>query len=169
MSAHEYQFFTRWRFRGTAQEVSDILEDVESLPRWWPSVYLDVKVLDPGREGGLGRRVELHTRGRLPYTLRWAFRVVERRPPEGFVLEADGDFVGRGEWVLHQDGDEVDVSYDWRIRADKPLLRRLSFLLKPLFSWNHRWAMKQGESSLRAELARRRHAPATAGASGSTH
>ena len=169
MASNEYQFLTRWRLRGTAQEVSDILEDVESLPRWWPSVYLDVKVLDPGHDGGLDRRVELHTRGLLPYTLRWGFRVVERRPPQGFVLEADGDFVGRGEWTLHQDGDEVDISYDWRIRADKPLLRKLSFLLKPLFSWNHHWAMARGEESLRAELLRRRHVPVTAGSSGSTH
>ena len=157
VGANEYQFVTRWRVRGTAREVSDILEDVESLPRWWPSVYLDVKVLDPGRgERHLGRRVELHTRGRLPYTLRWSFRTVESRPPEGFVLEADGDLVGRGEWILRQDGDEVEVTYDWRIRADKPLLRALSFALRPLFAWNHRWAMARGEECLRAELVRRR-------------
>ena len=161
MGANEYRFLTRWRVQGTAREVSDILEDVRSLPRWWPSVYLDVQVLDEGRsEDHVGRRVELHTRGWLPYTLRWGFRVVESRPPHGFVLEAQGDFVGRGEWVLRQDGEEVDVSYDWRIRADKPLLRRLSFLLKPLFTWNHRWAMARGEESLRAELVRRRNAAA---------
>ncbi|HVE87355.1 MAG TPA: SRPBCC family protein [Myxococcales bacterium] len=169
MGANEYEFITRWRVRGTAQEVSDILEDAESLPRWWPSVYLDVKVLNPERGSGVGRRVELHTRGWLPYTLRWSFRIVESRPPEGFVLEADGDFVGRGEWTLRQDGEQVDVIYDWRIRADKPLLRWLSFALKPLFAWNHRWAMARGEESLRAELVRRRNAAAvTAGASGST-
>ena len=42
-----------------------------------------------------------------------------------------------------------------RIRAEKPLLRYLSFLLKPVFSANHRWAMARGEESLRAELGRR--------------
>ena len=46
--------------------------------------------------------------------------------------------------------------YDWKIRADKPLLRRLSFALKPIFSANHHWAMRKGEESLRLELARRR-------------
>ena len=45
------------------------------------------------------------------------------------------------------------MTYDWKIRADKPLLRYLSFLLKPIFSANHRWAMAQGEKALRAELA----------------
>ena len=57
----------------------------------------------------------------------------------------------------------MDVTYDWRLRAEKPLLRSLSFLLKPLFEANHRWAMAQGEESLRLELARRR-ATTTAGA-----
>jgi hypothetical protein len=50
----------------------------------------------------------------------------------------------------------VDITYDWRIQAEKPLLRNLSFLLRPAFEANHRWAMAQGEESLRLELARRR-------------
>src|SRR5207249_4543352 len=54
------------------------------------------------------------------------------------------------------DGSVVDITYDWRLRAEKPLLRNLSFLLKPLFEANHRWAMAQGEESLKLELARRR-------------
>lgn len=52
----------------------------------------------------------------------------------------------------------MNIVYDWRIRAAKPLLRYLSFLLKPVFSVNHRWAMARGEESLKAELARRKGA-----------
>ena len=37
------------------------------------------------------------------------------------------------------------------LSADKALLRYLSFLLKPVFAMNHRWAMAQGEKSLRVE------------------
>src|SRR5207237_10618018 len=92
----------------------------------------------------------------LPYTLRWEFEVVESRYPHGFSLVASGDFEGRGVWTFDQDGSFVDIVYDWRISAEKPLLRSLSFLLKPLFEANHRWAMAQGEESLRLELARRR-------------
>lgn len=44
----------------------------------------------------------------------------------------------------------------WRVSAAKPLLRYLSFLLKPVFAANHRWAMKKGEESLRIEIARRK-------------
>ena len=46
------------------------------------------------------------------------------------------------------------ISYDWRVSATKPLLCRLSWLLKPVFSANHRWAMARGEESLRLELRR---------------
>jgi len=34
-------------------------------------------------------------------------------------------------------------------------LRYLSFLLKPAFSANHRWAMERGRESLELEIARR--------------
>ena len=41
----------------------------------------------------------------------------------GFAVAAVGDFVGDGRWTFTQHGPEVAVVYDWRIRADKPLLQ----------------------------------------------
>lgn len=155
MAQHDYVFLTRWRVRGSEYEVSDILGDAEDLVRWWPSVYLDVKTVQPGDENDIGKVVSLYTKGWLPYTLRWSFRVVESLRPHGFTIEAMGDFVGRGVWSFMQVGEWVDITYDWRIRADKPLLRILSPLMKPIFKANHQWAMAQGEESLRLELARR--------------
>jgi hypothetical protein len=102
----------------------------------------------------VGKRVSLYTKGWLPYTLRWQFRVTESSP-SGFTLVAEGDFVGRGIWTFVQEGEWVAIMYDWKIEATKPLLRRLSFLLKPIFSMNHEWAMRQGETSLALELRRR--------------
>ncbi len=155
MAVNDYHFVTRWTVPGTAQEVSDILGDAPGLARWWPSVYLDVRVVEPGDARGVGRRVALWTKGWLPYTLRWHFRVVDVRTPHGFTIAAEGDFVGRGEWTFTQRGDDVDIVYDWRIRAEKPLLRALTPFLRPLFAFNHRWAMARGLDSLRLELARR--------------
>jgi hypothetical protein len=96
------------------------------------------------------------TKGWLPYTLRWDFEVIETRYPNGLTIAATGDFVGRGVWTFVQDGPEVALTFDWRIRATKPLLRTLSPLLRPVFEANHRWAMRQGERSLALELRRRR-------------
>ena len=155
MSANEYHFVTGWRVESTVEEVSNVLGEPAELPRWWPSVYLAAREIEHGSENGIGRVVELHTKGRLPYTLHWFFRVTESRRPFGFSLQAWGDFDGTGIWTFAQEGRFVNITYDWRIRAEKPLLRYLSFLLKPVFSANHRWAMARGEESLRAELGRR--------------
>jgi hypothetical protein len=153
---NEYHFISNWRIEGTCGEVADVLGDPLALARWWPSVYLDVWEVRPPDQDGLGRRVKLHTKGWLPYILRWQFEVVESRYPHGFALIATGDFDGTGVWTFEQDGAFVNMTYDWRLRAEKPLLRNLSFLMKPLFEANHRWAMERGEESLTLELARRR-------------
>jgi len=154
VATNDYHFITTWRVRSTIKEVSEIIGNPRELARWWPSVYLDVKVLKEGDENGLGRVVSLYTKGWLPYTLRWDFRVTEVRP-NGFTLVAWGDFDGRGIWIFDQDGEWVDVTYDWKIKAEKPLLRYFSFVMKPIFSANHRWAMANGEESLKLEIARR--------------
>ena len=161
MGSADYDFRTMWRVAGTPEEVGEVLGDATGFPRWWPSVYLDVKVLEPGDERGVGKVVSLYTKGWLPYTLRWQFRVTESRYPYGYTLEAWGDFEGRGVWTLEQAGPIVNITYDWRITANKPLLRSLSSLsslLRPIFSANHHWAMGRGEESLKLELARRRAA-----------
>lgn len=156
MARNDYHFITRWRVESTLEEISTIIGNADDLPRWWPAVYLEVRELAPGGPDGVGKVIDLFTKGWLPYTLRWQFRVTESRAPFGFTLEAQGDFVGRGVWSFAQHGAFVDITYDWKITAEKPLLRRLSFLLKPIFAANHRWAMRTGEESLALELRRRR-------------
>jgi len=158
MATNEYHYITRWHIQGTVEEVAEVLSQATELPRWWPSVYLDIQELEAGDQNGVGRVINLYTKGWLPYTLGWSFRVTESRHPYGFTLEAWGDFVGRGIWTLQQDGEWVNVTYDWKISAEKPLLRYLSFLLKPIFGANHQWAMRMGEESLKLELMRRRAA-----------
>jgi len=166
MAPNAYAFVTTWHVPATPDEIATVLADAEGLARWWPSVYLKVAVLEPGDARGVGKVVDLHTKGWLPYTLKWRFRVTESDPPMGFALTADGDFVGRGIWTITPEVSGADgsprttVTYDWRISAEKAVLRRFSFVMKPIFSANHRWAMARGEESLRLELARRRAAAA---------
>ena len=156
MTRNDYHFVTRWRVPGSVEEVTAVFRRGADLPRWWPAVYLDAQERDPGDEQGLGYVTELWSKGWLPYTVRWRSTAVEVRHPHGFTIEATGDFVGRGDWTFVQDGAWVSMTYDWRIRADRPLLRHGSLLLRPLYACNHRWAMQRGEESLRLELARRR-------------
>jgi hypothetical protein len=158
MPSAPYRFVTEWDLVGTAREVADVLADPLELPRWWPSVYLAVAELHPGGEGGVGRRVLLLTKGWLPYTLSWSFKVVASRYPYGFTLEAEGDFEGGGVWSIEERGAWVHVTYEWQIEAKRPLLRLLSPVARPVFAANHRWAMRRGEESLKLEVTRRRAA-----------
>lgn len=134
-----------------------MLADPLDLKRWWPSVYLDVKELQPGDPTTrVGRVIDLYTKGWLPYTLRWNFTVTESARPSGFKLTAHGDFEGTGVWTIAPDGEDTVARYDWRISAEKPLLRYGSLVLRPIFGANHRWAMARGLESLDLELRRRR-------------
>jgi len=154
----DYRFLTIWRVAGTIDEVKAVLGDAQALPRWWPSVYLTVTTVAEAGPDGTGATVDLHTTGWLPYTLRWRLTITEPMTDSGFALSGAGDLNGTGRWTFVQDGPEVQISYDWRVSAGKPLLRRLGWLLKPAFAANHRWAMVRGEESLRLELRRRRSA-----------
>ncbi len=154
----KFRFVSRWHVLGTAEEVSGVLADAREFSRWWPSVYLDVEELEPGDQSGVGRRVRLHTKGWLPYTLDWEFSVTESRLPHGFAIESRGDLAGRGEWAFEQAGAWTLATYDWRVSAEKPLLRALSPLFASALAANHRLAMRMGETSLALELARRRAA-----------
>ncbi|MBX3066239.1 MAG: SRPBCC family protein [Anaerolineae bacterium] len=150
-----YHFITNWRVYGAMKDVIDIIGDAADLPRWWPAVYLEVKVLEPGDERGVGRVVDLYTKGWLPYTLRWQFKVSDTSETS-FRIQAMGDFAGYGIWTFEPDGEWTKIKYEWKIEADKPLLRDFSIIAKPAFALNHEWAMRKGEESLQLELARRR-------------
>ena len=174
--SNSYHFFTDWRVRGSAEEVFDIVAAAGEYPRWWPAVYLEVVETAAGDARGVGRCFELHTRGWLPYTLRWGSCATEVERPWKLAIRAGGDFEGRGEWRLAQDGEFVNLRFEWELRAEKPLLRDFSWLLRSVFAANHRWAMACGEESLRLELARRhaaneeerRRVPAPRGPSGTS-
>ena len=156
MPSGSYHFVTVWRVPGTIAEVKDVLGNVNTLPEWWPSVYLAVERLEDGGPDWVGSTSLLHTKGWLPYTLKWTIRLTEPITDEGFAIEAIGDLNGTGRWTFAQDGPEVLITYEWQVGASKPLLRRMAWLLKPAFKANHVWAMYRGEESLKLEMRRRR-------------
>ncbi len=155
MASNDYAFLTEWRIEAPRELIYDILSDGEDLPRWWPDVYLAATAERPANGAEIGTKIHLHTRGWLPYTLRWTAETVRVDRPTGFEIRATGDFDGRGVWTFEQEGPITHILFDWRLRAEKPILRYFSFLMKPIFSWNHKWAMARGYESLQREVARR--------------
>jgi hypothetical protein len=154
-ASNEFRIPTRWRVRGRIGDVADILSDPLSFPRWWGQVYLGVQRLSSGDADGIGQRIAVHSRGWLPYHLHWTGTLVAADLPHRWTIRAEGDLTGIGHWHLTQDGDDTDIRFDWSVAADRPILRALSPVLKPLFAWNHRWAMARGLEGLKRELASR--------------
>ena len=157
MPAQTYDFLSAWRFDGaTIEEVADILEDTASLPRWWPELFKTVTIVKPGAGHALGQVAECACKARLPYTLRFRYTVTQERYPHGSTIDASGDLVGRGVWRLNARAGGVDVEYSWQVSLEKPWLRLVSPVLRPLLAWNHEWSMAKGEAGLRREIIRRR-------------
>ena len=40
------------------------------------------------------------------------------------------------------------MQFDWRVHADKPILRLFTPVLRPLFRWNHAWAIARAQEGL---------------------
>jgi Polyketide cyclase / dehydrase and lipid transport len=154
-----YRFITRWRVAGRCEDVADILEDVDTIPQWWRSVYRSARVIERGGAHGIGRVVEVTTKGFLPYSLRWTYRVTQVDYPHTSSLVASGDLEGQGHWEFVQDGTYVNVTYEWAVRANHPLIRRFHRVLAPLFAANHNWTMNDGLRGLRKQLALRKPRP----------
>ena len=154
--ARKTSLISHWRVEAPIEEVAEILRDVERFPDWWGDVYLSVEILDDGGEDGIGRTAAVHTKGWLPYTLRWQGRVIEAQPPHRWVIEATGDLEGRGIWSLRQSGRFADITYQWQVFTRNTVLKLLAPVMRPVFAANHRWAMARGLEGLQSEIARRR-------------
>ncbi|MFY9580346.1 MAG: cupin domain-containing protein, partial [Gaiellaceae bacterium] len=72
------------------------------------------------------------------------------------LIEADvvGDLRGRGVWTLTPGERGTHVRFDWQVFADRPLLRYLTPVLRPLFRANHNWAIARAKEGLEPYCAR---------------
>jgi hypothetical protein len=154
MATNTYSFQAHWTAEGTCDDAFEALQDPLSYPQWWPAVWLKAEEISPGDGRGIGQTVRYITKGWLPYLIHWTATTVVKERPHRLKIEASGDFVGQGCWTFQQEGDIVKADYLWELHAEKLLLRYLSPIFKPLFAWNHRWAMKRGEESFRLEIKR---------------
>jgi uncharacterized protein YndB with AHSA1/START domain len=150
--AREYLFVDEWDVDAPPEAVFHALADATTYPEWWKPVYLDVETDGPPQ---LGRTSRQHFKGRLPYHLHTRSTITRYEPP-GFVgADVDGDLRGTGLWTLTARDGKTHVRFDWRVFADKPLLRALTPLLRPAFRWNHAWAIARAQEGL--EPFARRH------------
>lgn len=64
--------------------------------------------------------------------------------------------------MLEKTNGGTNVALDWRPRVAKSIVKSCTPVLRPLFSWNHDWAMKRGQEHILELFASRE--PVEAGA-----
>jgi hypothetical protein len=156
MTGHDDHMLTRWELEASPQEVYSLIADAPSYPSWWPSVFLEARVLEDGDDGGVGRLVAVRTAVASLPSLRWRYRVVTAHAPERLAVETSGDLEGLGLWSFEARGKKTVVRFNWRGRVKRAPFRQLPTLLRPLTRRCHRWAMERGFTSLLLEVWRRR-------------
>jgi uncharacterized protein YndB with AHSA1/START domain/mannose-6-phosphate isomerase-like protein (cupin superfamily) len=149
----EYVFVDEWDADAPIEAVFDTLADGRTYPEWWTPVYVDVEADGPAHVGGVSRQ---HFKGRLPYHLRTTSTIVALDRPHRLEADVEGDLRGKGVWTLTPlASGGTHVRFDWRVYADRPLLRVLTPVLRPAFRWNHAWAIARARTGL-GPYARRR-------------
>lgn len=141
----EYVFIDEWDVDAPQEAVFEALADATTYPQWWRPVYIDVECDGPPEPGRVSKQ---HFKGRLPYTLRTTSEITRMDRPVSFEVNVKGDLTGRGLWTLTPRDGRVHVHFDWRVFADRPLLRVLTPVLRPVFRWNHNWSIARAQEGL---------------------
>lgn len=125
------------------------------MRQWWGRVFLHIDELRAGDQNGEGRAFKCHTKGFLPYSLQFTASV-DLRSANRVVFTMKGDFDGQATiHALERDG-MTRVRVNWAFSLCHPRLKYFAPLLRPVFVWNHRWAMRQGHRGLQDMLRSRR-------------
>lgn len=144
---------SRWRLQATdAEKVWQVLTDIETWPHWWR--YLrEARIVSRGRADHVGDVAALHWGGALRYGVRMRVTTTLAQRAQQLEGRAEGDLHGHGTWLLEPEApDAVIVTYRWDITLQRPWMRRLAFLLRPLFEWNHFVVMRAGAQGMARQL-----------------
>jgi uncharacterized protein YndB with AHSA1/START domain len=147
----EYHFVSIWQISAPIEQVWEELYHAERWPSWWKYV-VGVDELAPGAADGVGKRLRLLFRTRLPYTLGFDIRVTSVQPPSELAAEATGELEGTGRWTLTATNGGTLVRYNWDIRTTRRWMNLLAPVARPVFSWNHDELMREGGQGLARRL-----------------
>ncbi len=147
----DYHFVSTWQIQAPIERVWEEIYHAERWPTWWKYVA-GVEELEPGAADGVGKRMHLLFRTRLPYTLGFDVCVTRVQPPSELDAEARGELEGTGRWRLCQADGGTLIRYTWDIRTTRWWMNLLAAVARPAFSWNHHELMSTGGESLAARL-----------------
>ena len=144
--AREYVFIDEWDVNAPQDAVFDALADATTYPSWWKPVYIEVEADGPVAPGQVSHQ---RFKGKLPYQLHQDSEIIRLQRPDTFEVHVLGDLEGTGIWTLTPgEAGKVSVRFDWRVKGNKRLIRVLTPLLRPMFRWNHNWAIQRAIEGL---------------------
>lgn len=146
MSLNDYRFRNLWAVRATTSRVFDALVDLASYPAWWPDIRAVNRVDDD--------TAEVVCRSSLPYVLTFRLHRVEEDEAQGRMrVDMTGDLEGYVQGVVAEHSTKgALLAISQRVVVNKPLLRALAPVARPLFEANHALMMWRGQRGFRAYL-----------------
>jgi polyketide cyclase/dehydrase/lipid transport protein len=147
----DYRFLTTWVLETPRERAWDAIEDVVSWPQWWRGV-VSARQLEPGDANKVGSRYDIEWRSRLPYPVKFEFRVDRVERPGLMEGRADGELTGTGRWRLFEHDGVTAVLYEWNVRTTRAWMNRLAPVARPVFEYNHNVVMRWGGEGLARRL-----------------
>jgi len=142
---NRYRFETFWKVKGPSDRVFGILRDLPEYPLWWREVR------QVSADGASGAKVTI--RATLPYSLTFGMQQEVVDEQAGILKAAmTGDLEGFSRWEITESAGECLLSFQEEVRMNKPLLRWLAPIARPVFRVNHSLMMKHGQQGLRRYL-----------------
>ncbi len=146
-----YSFITNWKIKAPVQQIWDAIYESTGWPSWWNGV-LDVKIIEKGETNGVNGVREYIWKSVLPYKLAFNMRLIERIDLEYLHGVAFGELEGEGTWLFKQENDITFIQYNWNVFTNKTWMNYLSFMLRPVFKYNHDVVMRWGAEGLAKKL-----------------
>lgn len=159
MTTNYYVFVDRFTVPCDIDTAYEYIRGIEEYPRWWRNVYKKIVRLRDAPADTPGARYAITFGGFLPYSLTLENDVTLVDRPRRIEFDAGGDLQGKGAWIFRQTEGGTEITFDWRVAANKRIIRLLSFLLKPLFKANHAYCVRKANEGLHKELAMKQTVP----------
>ena len=149
---NRYHLCTLWRTPSPLERVWPLILHSENWPRWWRGVEQARTVRANEGDDGVGSIVHYVWRSTLGYRLRFDVEATQVVPHVLLEGAARGDVRGIGRWRFRRVADATEIHHAWDVEVERPGLRLIAPVARPLFEWNHRRLMRLGARGLAREL-----------------
>ena len=147
----QYSFVTNWELRAPLEDVWNAVYNSLEWPQWWRGVKSVIEI-QKNDENGINGIREYTWKSFLPYQLKFSMQLTEKEHLKRLKGVAFGELEGTGEWTFKQELGNVYVQYNWNMVTNKKWMNTFSFLLKPVFKFNHDVVMYWGGKALAKKL-----------------